>query len=339
MTTWSRPRLIAGLLGLLIIAPLAAAAAQEIATTQRAWRAAYDDKDWARAIKVGLKLTLLVPDNSTHEYNLACAYALHGDVESAAAWAQKSAYSGFSDLHLITTDPDLNNIRNDPSYKAALKIVARNSSKALELFKQQAAGREPLIIVPTSVDREKPAPVVIVLHGFGGKAERFADVWRKAADKAGVILVAPRAVHEVRGRGYQWGTPEEANVLVLRALDKVSAEHKVDPRRVVLGGFSQGGRMAYTLGLRHADKFCGVIPIAGNYNASYTVARAGGLPRVFVMVGENDRTLKANRAAAKDLEAKGAEVKLNVYPGVGHAFPQNSDEELLEALKFVLRKD
>ena len=118
-----------------------------------------------------------------------------------------------------------------------------------------------------------------------------------------------------------------------------SAEHQVDPRRVVLGGFSQGGQMAYTLGLRHADKFRGVIPIAGSYNPSYTVARDGGMPRVFVMVGEKDRALEANRAAAKDLEAKGAKVKLNVYPGVGHAFPQNSDEELLKALKFVLRKD
>ena len=61
------------------------------------------------------------------------------------------------------------------------------------------------------------------------------------------------------------------------------------------------------------------------------------LPKVFIMVGSDDRALDGNCRAARDFEAAGISVKLNVYEGVGHALPPNHAAEFPKALQFFRR--
>ena len=97
--------------------------------------------------------------------------------------------------------------------------------------------------------------------------------------------------------------------------------------------------MAYALAFRHAGKFCGVIPVAGGYHPSFMEAADGRPDRVgkfFIMIGAGDHGVDRNRRAARDLEAAGVEVKLNVYEGVGHHCPNDYATELHKAMRFVL---
>lgn len=330
---------------LLLAASLAtAASAQQFGQSaaqeaNRLMSAAYQRKDYPTAIAQVKKLIKLEPRESTHPYNLACFLALNGKPEEAAKWARKSAEMGFDDARLYQTDPDLASIRKQADYLAGLELVKRQAAGALDAFKKKAAGSKPLVIVPAGLDTSKPAPLIVVLSGFGGTAEGIAKIWKSAAGEAGAILVAPRAVHVVAGRGFQWGTPDEADYLVTRAIEQVKGKHKIDPKRIVLAGFSQGGFMAYVLGMRHALEYRGVIPVAGQYNASQAgppTLTVIDLPRFFIMVGARDNLVQSNRQAAKDYESVGMKVKLNVYPGVGHAFPNDREAELRKALKYVL---
>lgn len=311
-------------------------AAQE---ANRLMSAAYQRKDYSTAITQVKKLIKLDASNATHPYNLACFLALNGKPEEAAKWARKSGEMGFADLQLYKTDPDLMSIRKHADYLAGLALVKKQAAGSLDAFKKKAAGSKPLVIVPAALDTSKPAPLLVVLNGFGGTAEGIAKTWKRAAAEAGAILVAPRAVHAVAGRGFQWGTPDEADYLVTRAIEQVKGKHKIDAKRIVLTGFSQGGFMAYVIGMRHALDFRGVIPVAGQYNASQAgppTLTVIDLPRFFIMVGERDNTLQSNRQAAKDYESVGMKVKLNVYPGVGHSFPNDREAELRKALEYVL---
>ena len=141
--------------------------------------------------------------------------------------------------------------------------------------------------------------------------------------------------------GYSWGQPEEAEVIVNSAIKRVSEKYNVDADRIVLTGFSQGGHMAFFIGLNNTKKFRGIVPVAGSYSPGFaslieTASRAK--TRYYLMVGGDDRALESNRQAEKDLSAAGIGVTLTVFPNLGHRFPENRAEELGKALREVLAK-
>ncbi len=53
-------------------------------------------------------------------YNIACVYALQGDKDQAFAYLGKALDAGWDGIDHMATDPDMDNLRDDPRYK---KIV------------------------------------------------------------------------------------------------------------------------------------------------------------------------------------------------------------------------
>jgi predicted esterase len=305
-----------------------------------AFHSAYQAKDWSRAIEVGLKLVELAGNNSTHQYNLACAYALNGDADEAAKWLGKAGENGFSQLWLFETDADLNSVREHAGYQAALAAVGRNHQQAVAKLKQKFERQPPLVFLPPRHDPAQPTPLLLLLHGYGGWAREIAVQWRPVAARAGMMLVVPQAVRPVAGtRGYNWGSVDEADTLVQLTLESVKEEFKIDEKRLVITGFSQGAWIAHAVAVRHPQQFCGVIPIAGPYVPDLDAppkANGAVVPRVYFMCGARDRVLDDMRRAARDFGLAGYDVEFRIYPGVAHAFPRNRDEELRKALRFVL---
>ncbi len=310
--------------------------AQTAADINQQFNTAYQQQEWDKAIELGKKLAELRPDDPAPAYNVACVLALKGESNESARWLLMAATRGFSDRTLAANDRDLDSIRNLRAYDIAMDRVGANQLKAFAEFKVMAADSKPLVMVPDGLDPQQPAPLIIAMHGYGDTVENFARVWKKAAEDRGAILVLPRAVRSA-GTGFQWGEVNEADWLLTRALDAATAQHNIDPRKIVLTGFSQGGYMSYNLGMKHRDRITGVIPVAGQYTRSLAEAPANGpRPRVYIMVGSEDREEGSNRLAHRDYRAVGMRVELVVYPGLGHTFPENSDAELLKALAFVM---
>jgi predicted esterase len=158
----------------------------------------------------------------------------------------------------------------------------------------------------------------------------------------GAILLAPQGTTQISEGKYDWGSNlDEIEENILDAINKVMDEHKVDQSRVVLAGFSQGGWIAWSLGARNPDAFRGLIPVCGRFEApSETEIDEEALAklRIYAMVGADDdeAILKSNRDAEKRYKKLGAKVKLRVYDDVGHAYPDDAEEEELQALEFVL---
>jgi phospholipase/carboxylesterase len=66
------------------------------------------------------------------------------------------------------------------------------------------------------------------------------------------------------GEGTQ-GSPEEfarASDLVLSFLDAAQQRYPIDPRKIVLLGFSQGGALAFDLALRDCSRFAGLAALS-----------------------------------------------------------------------------
>lgn len=110
--------------------------------------------------------------------------------------------------------------------------------------------------VPTTYDPVRAVPLVVALHGAGDTAENYLQfMWRANADARGFIVIAPEGTYPYGG-GYAWHGSDDA--LVLAAIDDVQRCYSIDPKRVIINGFSAGGTMAYFIGLSAAGRFSGL---------------------------------------------------------------------------------
>lgn len=302
---------------------------------------AYASKQWKKAIEIGLELVGREKSEArvVLEYNLACVFALAEQRDEAIHWLRRSAADGFSNLQLFEHDSDLRPLRGDPAYREIVEVVRKNYFAYRERIREKADKSEPVVLVPDNLAKDRPAPVVVVLHPYGGTPEGIAECFREATFEMGAILVAPRALHPVGG-GYEWGAEEDVSMLVDRALDRLEKERPIDRARIVLGGFSQGATRSLDLGMHHPERFCGIVSVGGEFMSLAVDPESDlrKLPRFYLMVGANDRRASCNELARRELECAGITVKLEVFPGLGHDFPRDRVRELATALRFVLSR-
>jgi polyhydroxybutyrate depolymerase len=133
-------------------------------------------------------------------------------------------------------------------------------------------GREALLVSRDGFDPEtaaEPLPAVIVLHGLGGNAEEMARMaeWPAAARDRGFLAVFPDGVETSWNAGGCCGVASEDGVddvaLLDSLVDQLVAEEGVDPDRIFLTGYSNGGMMTYSYSCRRADRLAGAASVAG----------------------------------------------------------------------------
>lgn len=301
---------------------------------------AYESKDFAKAKGIALKIVEAEPDNPVVLYNAACMSSLTGDTTEAIEWLAKAAEHGFEEIDLARNDKDLVGIRGEAGYTAALDKIEANARQSLAEFKKKIGTAEPVVVLPPGYDAGKPASLIVALHGFGQNADDIVDAWKDAAAKRGAILLAPRAVRKAGG-GFQWGDVREADAIVMDAIERVKKQYKIKEGAVVLTGFSQGGFMAFNVGMRHATLFDGVIPVAGRFDrqlAQPPTIASTNLPRFYLIVGTNDEVYEQNKEAVSQYEKAGIAVKLAAFDALGHEFPPDREKELVKALDWILEK-
>ncbi len=203
---------------------------------------------------------------------------------------------------------------------------------------EQVDARRPVIIAPSNLDKSKPAPLIVVLHGYGGRGTGISTVWREAAAEVGAVIIAPTGPHAVKDAGFEWGRDvDEVDRIVSNVIKLAMDKFKIDEKRIILTGFSQGGYMTLNIGMKHPERFRGLVPVAAKYDAKLaTPSTDSKPPRVFFMVGKEDRVAPSIKKAAKDYEAAKIPFKLNIYEGVGHSFPKDKTAELRKALSYIL---
>lgn len=323
---------LASVLLALILATLPGAAGAQSA---RSFERAYASRDWAAAIEAGEAWAEREPDNPTAAYNVACAHALAGQGESALAWLERAGRVGFAGTRSLDEDPDLASARALEGFEAAVAGIRANRARMFRAFQAAAERSEILTILPDG-EPQGPRPLLVVLHGYGG-APGHAERYRQVARELGAIVAAPGALRPgPRGKGFSWTFRDEAEWWVLRAIERVAAEHPVDPDRVVLAGYSQGANVALSVALAAPARFAGVLAVAGHYEPHRMRAPPGAELRIYLLTGRKDPAVDTFRQAERTLRSDGVEVRLREVPGLGHAFPPRATRELRQALEFLL---
>jgi predicted esterase len=197
------------------------------------------------------------------------------------------------------------------------------------------------------IERRGPAPedaraTVVLLHGRGRNP---ADVLG-LAERIGLDDVAYLAPAADGGSWYPLSflaALEDNEPYLSQALETVDGVVRSvpDPRRLVLGGFSQGACLAAEYALRHPRRYGGLLLYTGGFIGPPGVKpeRAGdfeGTP-AFLGSADPDAWVPAERVGetAGVLERLGAQVTTRIYSGMDHAvndFEIAAGRELIRAV-------
>lgn len=206
--------------------------------------------------------------------------------------------------------------------RGRLSFEPRPTTGAAEAGTEEPFGldepRDGLLYVPATA--EAGAPILVFLHGATGSGQGHLRAVLAAADRYGVILVAPDSrgatswdLIEQRGFG-----PDVA--FLDRALDAVVDRIDGDIDRLAIGGVSDGASYALSLGLANGDIFTTVIAFSPGF---LVIPGTVGQPRVFVSHGTADPVLPidgCSRQLVPPLRDAGYDVEYREFDG-GHTVP------------------
>jgi len=171
-----------------------------------------------------------------------------------------------------------------------------------------------------------PHPTLILLHGWGASAHDLLGLAPILLDGRALVLCPQGSLaFDIGGGvpGYGWfplyegrapdlGEIEQARARVEAFVDAAVARYPVDRRHLVIGGFSQGGFMAYQLALNAPERFAGLLALSSWLPAELaeTIERKPALAELSTLVihGSADPMIDVERAR----QSRDALVRLGV---------------------------
>ncbi len=124
------------------------------------------------------------------------------------------------------------------------------------------------LYVPSTLDQTRSAPLLMVLHGGANTVDDAVKTMGFDQGTAGeYIVVYPEGTRREWNAGVCCGSapsrsPDDVGFLT-QVLDRVEADHRIDPARVFVAGVSNGAMMAYRLACERADRITAVASVAG----------------------------------------------------------------------------
>ena len=187
--------------------------------------------------------------------------------------------------------------------------------------------RDGFVYVPKTYRADRPAPLVLMLHGAGGDASGGLNILQTWADLFETILLA------VDSRKQTWDIiisrygPDIA--FIDRALAQTFSRYAINPSHVAIAGFSDGASYALSVGIANGDLFTHVIAFSPGFIASGLQV---GEPRLFISHGISDNVLpiaRCSRRIVPGLQQAGYEVQYREFNGF-HSVPGAIAREALE---------
>jgi len=181
---------------------------------------------------------------------------------------------------------------------------------------------------------QQPTQLVLLFHGVGSSADNLVPLGGAIAQaRPESFVVSVNGPHpSTLGSGREWfsvvGITEESRperIAKAMPLFRNAVEHwqkasAIGPEATVLVGFSQGAIMALesTQGETQLSRAHRVIAMAGRF--AQPVRRAPEGLKFHLIHGEQDGVVPTRSSvdAARELQGLGADVTLDLLPGLGH---------------------
>jgi len=165
-------------------------------------------------------------------------------------------------------------------------------------------------------DGDNGRPLILALHPGGPRmpgygATYLAQFFLQPLTSLNAIIVAPDCPTRA------WTDPD-ADRAVMALLEHVISENAIDRKRILVVGYSLGGRGTWFMSSRHADVFTAAITIGGSPDGQ-SLDTLGRIP-TYVIHSRSDEVIPIgpDQRAAQELERLGRPVKFEAVNGGGH---------------------
>jgi predicted esterase len=229
--------------------------------------------------------------------------------------------SVYEDVHFLDRAPysDATNIARHLGYTVELPPYTLTN----EVFR---------VVVPVAASTNQPLGLLVWISP-NDDATLPSD-WETELRNRSLLFVS--ALHSGNSRH-----PLDRFRLALDATCNMCRRYNVDRRRIYVGGFSGGARMASMLGIGYGDVFSGTLCVCGvNFYTDLSVSGGKYYPGTFVpdpgallrakrsgrfvlLTGEHDENRENTKSASMGFKREGFRHALYLeVPGTGHAMPE-----------------
>ena len=261
----------------------------------------------------------------------ACAFSTLGKEQAAVATLQEGLKEGlWWNPYILTADPDLRNLQTHDDFK---KIV----EQCEEIFNTQKENATCELFVYGNRQSEIG---ILCMHARGTNVKDSAPYWLHEKDEQSYLFGFPQSSQVFGYQAYCWDDQE----IALKEVEQAHKEfHKVSHiRSQIIGGASQGGKLAIELSLSKAlpgiKGFIAVMPAIKNVAAIEALLKENnhsGL-KGYIIIGDQDPFYQNTLDLMDILKANKIDCQLIVKEGLGHFFPEDFSNMLSEAVAYIV---
>ena len=148
----------------------------------------------------------------------------------------------------------------------AINISANSQEK--HSFRHQGIERTYWMYIPENLPEQ--APLVFVLHGYGGNAEGYCPQMVETARKHGFAVCYPQGEKAPKGKtGWNVGYPKQEGMktddidFICDLAAHVQKKFKLSKKNTFFSGMSNGGELCYMMALQRPKAFSAYASVAG----------------------------------------------------------------------------
>lgn len=192
------------------------------------------------------------------------------------------------------------------------------------------------VSVPDGYDPAKPAPLVLVLHPGGERVPYYgAEFTRRTVEPAlrqlRPIMIAPDCPTAA------W-SDAGADKTVMTLINDAMRAYAIDRKRVLVVGYSMGGRGTWYMASHHQDLFTAAIPMAAS-TRDLAIDQLGRQP-TYIIHSRADEVVPFEPAdrLARDLRKMGRDVQFEALDDLTHFDMVSYVDALRVAGRWVARR-
>ena len=215
------------------------------------------------------------------------------------------------------------------------EVFAKDKIEKNEMI-SEGKKRSYYLFVPKSVIKDKPAPLLVLLHGSGRDGRILIEHWGKLAAQESIILAGPNALNSSN-----WDIPKDGPQFIYDLVEELKSKHPIDPRRVYLFGHSAGAITALMLSLFESEYFAATAVSAGALSSEdyYLFDYAQRKIPVALFIGTADELfpIAKVRKTRDAFSERNFPVELTEIPFLDHNYYSKSSEINKKSWNFLTK--
>ena len=226
---------------------------------------------------------------------------------------------------------------------AAILLLPATGARAAEAGKVSAEkitsrgkARTYALYVPAGAAADAKLPLLVVLHGSGGRGEKIVSIWKDEAEKEKIVLVGPDSTDQVH-----WASPWDGPLFLHDIVEEVASKYPIDRRRVYLFGHSAGAVFAIQMAALESEYFAAAVISAGSLQPEYFRLFGYATRKIpyLLIIGTRDQffPLAEVQATRDALKTRRFPVEYWEIPGYDHGYKARAGEINPRAWDFLQR--